>query len=168
LRREFDGRLQEDAETGGMTVSSLLSSIVTKYAEWDRYARKFGYISIPSDVLKSLLQAVDDEEIADIAQDLGSRLIKELVQFWFNEVNVERLIEYVLLLCNYSGIGEYELHSQDTNHTVIIRHELGQKWSNFMSVFIDAAMKNTFGITIDSQASPSQVNIRFAAKPAQR
>jgi hypothetical protein len=53
------------------------------------------------------------------------------------------------LVCKYNGFGEYEIDIDEarTNYTIIIIHNMGQKWSNFLKNWLDQGMKITTGIT---------------------
>lgn len=56
------------------TVNSLISSIFTKYSEWDRYEEKFGYISVTRQLFRSLLDAAGEEKVGSIAQELTPKI----------------------------------------------------------------------------------------------
>ena len=45
ISRELDDVLRRDAESRGISFSSLVSEIFTKYSEWDRLANKFGVVT---------------------------------------------------------------------------------------------------------------------------
>jgi hypothetical protein len=60
LARDLDNLLQKDAKSKRISTNSLLTSIVVKYAEWDRYAEKFGLVSLTQAASRSILEAIDD------------------------------------------------------------------------------------------------------------
>ena len=61
----------------------MISSILTKYTEWDRYTEKIGFISLPHDALKMMVESIDEEKIKELAEELGSRHSQEYMMFWF-------------------------------------------------------------------------------------
>ena len=65
--------LEKDANSKGISVNALISMIMTKYAEWDRYIERFGGITIKPHALKEILEVVDDDRLAEIAKHSGSR-----------------------------------------------------------------------------------------------
>ncbi|MDQ3836530.1 MAG: hypothetical protein M3270_06315, partial [Thermoproteota archaeon] len=71
LEDEMDSLLQKDAKSKGISVNSLLSLIIAKYAEWDRYIEKFSTITVKKESFKTMLSAIeDDAKVKDISQKL--------------------------------------------------------------------------------------------------
>jgi len=64
ISQELDELLQKDAQLQRSTVNALISSIFTKYSEWDRYEEKFGYVSVTRQLFRALLEAAGEEKIA--------------------------------------------------------------------------------------------------------
>lgn len=71
----LDDILQKDSKEKRSTTNALISSILAKYAEWDRYVESFGFISLPRNGFKLIIDALDDESIKRIAKksDLDSQ-----------------------------------------------------------------------------------------------
>ena len=80
-----------------MSVNSLITTMITKYAEWDRYAEKFGFVSLTYDSLKLILETSDDNKITQIGKDLSERTIREFLMFWFKRIDIESFLEGTLL-----------------------------------------------------------------------
>ena len=58
ISKALDSLLRKDAKTKRIPVNALISSIMTKYAEWDRYNERFGVISIKRDAFRSIIMSV--------------------------------------------------------------------------------------------------------------
>ncbi|MFZ0329400.1 MAG: hypothetical protein WBP64_09780 [Nitrososphaeraceae archaeon] len=58
ISKALDSLLRKDAKTKRIPVDALISSIMTKYAEWDRYNERFGVISIKRDAFRSIIMSV--------------------------------------------------------------------------------------------------------------
>ena len=67
--------------TRELATNSLILSILTKYAEWDRYSEILQFVSIPPDGLKLLVGSLDDLKLKEIAEEIGSRNVKESLMF---------------------------------------------------------------------------------------
>ena len=117
LTRELDNLLQKDAKAKRMSVKSLIITMITKYAEWDRYAEKFGFVSLTYDSLKLILETSDDNKITQIGKDLGERAIREFLMFWFKRVDIELFLEGTLLWCKYARIAEYNYDTDGRNYS---------------------------------------------------
>jgi hypothetical protein len=104
LARDLDNLLQKDAKSKRISTNSLLTSIIVKYAEWDRYAEKYGLVSLTRAGSRSILEAIDDNKLSQIGKGLGKTSFKEFLMFWFKKTDVEKVIEGLSLWCKYGGI----------------------------------------------------------------
>ena len=98
LTRDLDNLLQKDAKSKRISTNSLLTSIITKYAEWDRYAEKFGLISLTRADSRSILEAIDDNKLSQIGKDLGKRAFKEFLMIWFKKTDVEKVLRNFIMV----------------------------------------------------------------------
>jgi hypothetical protein len=53
ISQQLDKLLEKDAMNKRVSINSLISSIITKYAEWDRYVKSLRFVSIPPDGLRT-------------------------------------------------------------------------------------------------------------------
>jgi len=68
ISKELDKLLEKDAKTHGSTVNALISSIMKKYAEWDRYTKMFPHLVIPARFFRSLIDLTDENALATLAE----------------------------------------------------------------------------------------------------
>jgi hypothetical protein len=160
---ELDEILQKDAQAKRVSVNALLTSILTKYAEWDRYTERFGYITISKDLFTSVLEAADDARLTQAALELGARLTKEVILFFFKELNIDTFLTYMTLTCKYGHIAENEVETHGRDYTVTIHHDLGEKWSNYLISLVGQTMKNQLGITPKLEVIKNSIVTRFTA-----
>jgi len=144
--------------------SALVLRIFTKYAEWDRLADKFGMLSLSREVFREILNATDANELVEAAGQLGSRTPKAGILFWFKKANVETFLEGLQNLFRYGRTAECEVKVDGTDHVVIIRHELGLKWSEFLKSYLDAGAKTVLGIQAQFDVTPSLLSMSFKAE----
>jgi hypothetical protein len=159
----LDRLLEKDAEDKRISVNALINSIFAKYSQWDRYAEKFGFVSVGKDLFSSILGAVDEDQLAKIADDLGRHLPKQFILFWFKKLNVENFLAYVSLIARYGGIAKCEFQVEGREYTVTVLHELGPWWSVFMEHFIDQGLRTCLGIVAEFDATKNSIVGRFVA-----
>lgn len=163
ISRELEDILSRDSKSKGISENTLISSILTKYAEWDRYTEKFGFISISQEGFRSILECAEEEELSKIAEQNGARLAKEVMMFWFKTMNVESFLKYVYAYCKYGGVAKYEVQRNGGEYTIIAHHGLGRKWSLYLQHFVSRAMETTLGIIPTIVISDSSLIINFSA-----
>lgn len=163
IDQQLDSLLQRDAKAKKLSLNALVNTILTRYAEWDRYMEKFGHICLTRDTFKAILESTDEEKLNRMAEQVGGRVPKEFMLFWFKQVDLEAFLSYVSLFCRYGQVAEYEMETVGTNYTITGHHDLGEKWSNFLRHFVEQGMKTTLGITPRIETSRNSVIARFQA-----
>ena len=153
--------LEKDADFKGVSVNALISMIMTKYVEWDRYIERFGGITIKPQAFKEILDLADDDKLADIAKRSGSRFPREFVLFWFKRANLETYLESLKILCKYKGYARYELESEGSEYTIILIHDLGEKWSKFLRYVVEGGMGSITGIVPKFEVNHDSLIVRF-------
>ena len=160
----INGLLEKDADSKGVSVNALISMIMTKYAEWDRYIERFGGITIKPQAFKEILEVVDEDKLADIAKRSGSRFPKEFILFWFKREDLDTYLESLKLLCKYKGYARYEVESDGSEYTVVLIHDLGEKWSNFLRHVVGEGMKSITGIVPRFEVNQDSLVVRFRSR----
>ena len=82
---------------------------IKKYVEWDKYADRFGCITLTRESLRRILHATDENELIESAQDYGSTVPKEFLMFWFKELNIGSVLSALSLRCKSANVAEYQL-----------------------------------------------------------
>ena len=157
----LDNIIHRDSKEKRSTANALISSILTKYAEWDRYTELFGFISLPRSGLKLIIESLDDETIKQIAGQIGSSQGKELIMFFFKEISLDTFVSAISLFSKYAGFGSYEIKSNGREHTVVLHHELGRKWSIYVAYLMLESLKSTLGISPRFQIAENSVIFEF-------
>jgi hypothetical protein len=131
IPRELDNALETISKERGLSVNSFVSILLKKYVEWDKYADRFGYVTLTRESLRRILNATDDNKLKESAQDYGSTIPKEFLMFWFKELNIDSVLTALSLRCKYANIAEYEIKIDGSNYIIILHHDPGIRWSEF-------------------------------------
>jgi hypothetical protein len=153
----LDAIIHKDSKEKRSTANALISSILTKYAEWDRYTESFGFISLPRSGLKLIMESLDDEAIKQIAGQIGASQSRELIMFFFKKISLDTFVSAISLFSKYAGFGSYEIESNGREHTVVLHHELGRKWSIYVAYLMSEGLKSTLGISPRFQIAENSV-----------
>jgi len=159
---DVDRILERDAAEKGIPVGTLLSTILRKYADWDRLTEKYGFVSLPNTAFRSLLEEVDADKIARIGKESG-KSFKGRLLFWFKEANLESLMALILITYRYSGLARCEYQRFGDDYVITLKHELGRKWSIYTRELLRTALIEILAKTSESEITDSSVMIRFSA-----
>lgn len=158
---DLESVLESEAKARGLSLNALASTIFTKFVQWDRFAARFGYVSITRESLRSLLDLADEERLSAVAGKIGAQVPREAVLFWFKKVNVDTFVSYLENVCKFGGHAEYECQSSGGDYTITLRHDLGTKWSKWLRHFLDMALRTMLGVVAQFEESESEVICRF-------
>ncbi len=155
--------LRSDAGAKGLSVNALISAILTKYAEWDRYTEKFGFVTITRHGHRGLIEALDDESLERVAREMGAQNPREMTLFWFKKLGLDAFLAYLSLVGRYAKWIEFEVQREDRNVTVLFQHELGPRHSKFVGIFMDQAVREVVGVVPKCQIGRNSVVLKFTA-----
>ncbi len=161
ITHELEDILQRDAKFKRISVNALISSIMTKYAEWDRYRERFDAIVLNPRGLSAILESISDEKIEAIARELGSALSREFMLLLYKKIDLESYVEYLSLLCRYGGFAHFEVEKEVRDYTITLLHTYGQKWSTYLMSFVDEVMKTELSIVPRFEVKKNAVVIRI-------
>jgi hypothetical protein len=153
--------LEEDARNKKISVNTLVNLILARYAEWDRFTDRYTFITVTREGFNQVIQALDENTLINIGQDLGSRLPKDFVVFWFKKLNIETFLAYQSLFCRYGRTADVETKVEGREYAISFHHELGEKWSKYLRAYLSSAMKTLFGIVPEFDLTKSSVIMTF-------
>lgn len=146
MTEELDELLQRDAQDKRISVNSLVATILSKYSEWDRFAERFGFVSVPKETLSSILETGSEEAAIQAGKALGAHIPSEISQFWMKRLDIESFLAVTALFSRYGGAGQYEVKTEGRNHVITAHHTMGQRWSAYLSQVLAEGLR-TLGAT---------------------
>ena len=162
LSKGLDELLQKDANSKRITVGALISTILTKYSQWDRYTEKFDMITFRHETLRAILEATEDEVLVRKAREIGAKIPREFLMFWFKKTDLESYLRYLELLCNYGGFARYELEADGQVYVITLLHNMGEKWSLFLKHIMEEGIMTTIGTLPRFEVNKGSLIIRIA------
>jgi hypothetical protein len=163
LSKGLDELLQKDANSKRITVGALISTILTKYSQWDRYTEKFDMITLRQEAIKAILETTEDEALIRKAREIGAKIPKEFLMFWFKKTDLKSYLQYLELLCNYGGFARYELEANGDVYVITLLHNMGEKWSLFLRHVMEEGIMTTIGGLPRFEVNRGSVVIRIGA-----
>ena len=157
----MDAVLQRDSEEKGISVNALVSAMITKYAEWDRFAERFGMVTTTRAGHVTLMDVVPEPELLRHAEEAGSRNAKEMTLFWFKKLDLESFLAYLRIVCRYGGILEMEVEREGRSAVVSLHHEMGPKFTRWLRAFMTAATREVVGVAPKIRAGHSSIIFRI-------
>jgi hypothetical protein len=162
ISRELDDILRRDAENRGISFSSLVSEIFTKYSEWDRLANRFGVVTISRVRFQRMWDIIGKEKAARMGKEGGSKTAIEVANFWFKKVDTRSFLKLIELFAKYAKFYEYELESRDEReYTITVHHDMNEAYSAYLSNWFESAIMAFTGVKPITKVSRYSVVTTF-------
>jgi hypothetical protein len=161
LGADISEKMEAKAKATGSSVNSLLSSVVTRYAEWDELAQRFGFIDISKEFFRMFLDASDDERLKQISTERCVTIWSDMLRFWFGEVTPDAFVKMLSRMSTYGWWLELEPKIAGREYILVIRHDFNTKFSLFLKSSFDAVIKSLFKAAPQIDASTSSLYIKF-------
>ncbi len=163
---KLDDSLKQESAEDGMTVNALITTVLDDYNEWGRLAKKFPFVSIPVDVAKSVWSVLDEQILIALARQEGSKIPREVMLFWFKEINLKTFMAYLTLLSRRQGLIQFEAEQTNKMMLITVRHTMGEKWSIWLRYYLEEAMKSNLGVAPVCEVSTNSIVFRFEVPSA--
>ena len=86
-----------------------------------------------------ILNTVSDDNPVKAAQTEGKSAPVALIASKYGNVNVSSVLGYIHDLSAYANLFEYYEKNENERWTITLMHELGPKWSTFLSAYLGEA-----------------------------
>ena len=131
LDTELYNALVNDAETKGISINSLINSIIKRHLLWDRFAEEMGLIPLTKRTLKKIFRTMDDETIKKIAKEVGGTVPQELIYLSYDSFDFPNLMKMIEI--SDSRFGKVNAHTKDSTHSINILHGVSENFSKFLA-----------------------------------
>lgn len=153
--------MQHEAFIRSVSVNSFAAQILDKYFEWDILAEKFRFIALPDEMLASLVEALDNEKLAQLGKAAGSVIPREVMLFWFKTVDLDTFTSYLSFHSKYLRTAEYKILREGKNLIVTAHHQLNDKWSVWLKSYLIEAVRVNLGVIPKAEISTKTVRLEF-------
>jgi hypothetical protein len=161
IPKDLNDILQHDAKAENRTVSALVVSILNKYAEWDRFTQKFGFVSIPRVNYKRMIDAMDQGAYMAATEDAPSTFL-EMVRFWHKRIDPQTVCTFCETLSKYVGTTQCEIEQKGGKYTITLQHDLGPKYSQHLKRDYEIGIRQALQIEPKIETTNHSVFIRFS------
>jgi hypothetical protein len=133
-------KLKTQAKSNGVSLNTLVNEIFANYLHWDMTATKAGWVVVLSEVLKSLMNELDDKILYNIAIRTADST-KDVRLMMTGDDTVDGFLSILRNRLRKSGIS-YTESSENEMIKFIIHHNMGKKWSYFYKIQHERMLQN--------------------------
>jgi len=165
LDRQTLAFLRKQAEEQKTSLNTLANQIFSKYAEWDAFGEKYGFVNFPHDFYRGIIDSADEEQLRRNAIVAGKQL-RDYLLFSFKRADPSTFVSGLRLAGRYSGMGSFEIEQERSHCKVIVHHGLGRKHSLYVCTALEEAIVTIVGVRPKSEVTDVSVIIEFPVPTA--
>lgn len=125
---EKDGStLEQIARKKGMPLATLTSQIIDRYLNYYRIIEESGYVSLPKQTLKILLNLIDESKFDSIVESFAKQAIAD-IRLHYVEITDENISRAAQRWFESNDMVLVQFYNADYTKYVC-KHELGLNWS---------------------------------------
>jgi len=132
-------KLEHESEIKNVTLNTLVGQILEKHSSWDRFARELGFVFLTRPFLRALLDHVDEKTITTISVTTCRGAMRDSILFLKGEFTLQSFLEALDLWFEASNI-PFRHIKKDDRDKFIVQHDLGRKWSVYLSSVISSLL----------------------------
>jgi hypothetical protein len=121
--------LKKIAKNEKISLNTLVNHITSRFLEWDMIVQKSGWIIFHKNIMKEILQCVDDDKLTEIAEH-AAEYLKDLTLLMSGTTDLESCLEMLRNKTMNSGFVIIE-SEHENNRRMVFQHDMGRKWSSF-------------------------------------
>jgi hypothetical protein len=139
VNEDVKNKIEDEAEMNNITTNALISSILTKHVNWDRFAEDIGFVFLAKPFLRVILDEVDEKTMKLIAVSTCRGAIRDAVLFLKGEMNKDSIMEAFDLWFGASHI-PFRHIKKDGIDRYVVQHGLGKKWSIYIGAVVNSLL----------------------------
>jgi hypothetical protein len=152
--------IRSDAENKIMSMNNLVNRILKRFVESDSVDGTSGMVHMSRPVVTELFNKKTDQEIIDLAKDIGKNSIYNTVLFMTGKRDLDTFLLWIEREMNEHSVSTRRI-VEDNMHKYIIKHDLGYKFSLYYKTIIESIFNDYYGESVNFTLSDELILFKF-------
>jgi hypothetical protein len=135
------GELKKESGSARVSLNTLVKQILDRYVLWERHSGKLGLIPLTRPFIAETVKSLSDERIRHIAYNGSKNALKELILLARGDLTLDSFTSVFNEWLKASCMA-YRYEFDGEKHRYVIHHDLGKKWSLYLSDLLTAVCKD--------------------------
>jgi hypothetical protein len=152
--------LEDEAKKNRTSLNTLVSQVLSRYADWWRYAGRLGLIPVSKDLLRDVFKSLDKPELEDLGRRVAETSGREHVLYLYQQVSLGTVIQFLDLWSSH--FDAYEHRYDGKIHFYTVHHDVNLNFSTFVKEFVSTMIMGTVPRTVRFETvAPNSVTFSF-------
>jgi hypothetical protein len=163
LDEELDQALRNRAKEERVTVNSLMNRVLWKFIEWDLPCSKIGMVGVSQVTVTKFLTEVDDEKLTELGKQIAWEFVKPFIEYLYGKLSVDSSILFFKRMSHYANRFEFDATVEGGRRTLVLRHNMSQKWSRYYSGLAEGLYHDLLGKQAKIDSTDELCMVQFPA-----
>lgn len=154
-------KLEAESELNSISLNTLITQVLTKHVEWDRFAEDVGFVFITRQFLRALMDHIDDKTMSTIAVSTCRGAMRDAIIFIKGQINIDTFIQTLDQWLGASHIPFRHITNNGMDRYVV-QHDLGTKWSTYFATVVNALLNEIGHRTANQVTNEQSVSFEVA------
>lgn len=161
IDKELIERLKKNAEEREVSLNALINQILRRYVEWELYEKKLGMISLPKQLVKEFCELLPNEEIIKLGEKMGKNMLADIIMFMKGKIDKDTFLSWLDTRLKHSSLEVNHCFEGDLR-TIIIKHDLGEKWSLYHKIVFEFIFQELLNKKVDIEYNENVLKVSFS------
>ena len=160
LDSELIDEIKNDAEHEKINVNALVSKILSNHILWERYERRMGLLPMTKPFVQHAINQMEDDQIIHLAEEVEKDTFSDILNFMKGGYTIEEFIE-IIRSWLYVAWMQHEVTKGKKGYTFRINHDLGKKWSIYVTTLITELFYDVVEKKLDVKFTKNTITLVF-------
>jgi len=152
--------LAAEAEKRHLSLNAYVGECLQRSLEWVTLQQQLEYVSLSKEILQTLLDKIENREIAKLARKLHAPRLKDLANLTHGKADLDGLLQVLKLTAKY----QYPLpvicalREDSEGSQIFLQHGISQKWSVFLGEGCLAYLES-IGLKGSYEVTPNSIKL---------
>lgn len=132
MGKDLLNELRREAENRQISLNTLANQMFKQFIDWHFSAAKAGWIPAQREMLRKLINKYSDEESRELGKYVADFQMPDLILLLRRQYDFDSFLDVMEALLKVSQF-PYNHSENDGKHVFVIQHDLGKKWSLYMT-----------------------------------
>jgi hypothetical protein len=152
--------LEEEAKKNRTSLNTLVSQILSRYADWWRYVGKLGLIPLSKDLLRDTFTLLDKSDLEELGRRFAETSGREHVLYLYQQLSFGTIVQFLDLWSSH--FDAYEHRYDGKMHFYTVHHDVNLNFSIFVKEFVTTMIRETVPRTVKFETvGPNSVTFSF-------
>lgn len=162
INEQYIYALNEEAKREGVTLNAFVNKVLKEYAEYQRYFKRFGGVSIFQKSFSRIIEACPKEALREIARDAGEAIALDVFRAWGLELTYENAVHFLFfVLAEQANWFTYEHHVTKGKEIFHLRHNMCENWSIYTAEVLSTVFRVHFNKKVELESLSGSVTLKI-------